>query len=121
MELNHGFAALEVHAYVTLCETNTRMCTQTLGLGVGEAPCYSALPNMGTYWHGTACGSAWYGTQHGAWHMPGARREHCRGKLATTSTSSWATHHQTQPCSDSARAVWEPTGIPIHILHHAEL
>lgn len=121
MELNHGFAALEVHAYVTLCETNTRMCTQTLGLGVGEAPCYAALPNMGTHWHGTARGSAWYGTQHGAWHMPGAHREHCRGKLATTSTSSWATHHQTQPCSDSARAVWEPTGIPIHILHHAEL
>lgn len=58
MELYHGFAALEVHAYVTLCETDTRMCTQTLGLGVGEALRCAALPNMGTHQHGTAHSSA---------------------------------------------------------------
>lgn len=48
MELYHGFVALEDHAYVTLCGTNTRMHTQTLVLGVGEARCCSCcLPGAG--------------------------------------------------------------------------
>lgn len=109
MELYHGFAASEVHAYVTLRETNTRMCTQTLGLGGGEALCCAALPDVGHT--DTAPHCAWLSMA----------QPMSTGKLAATSPSSWATHHQTQPCSDSARAVWEPMGILIPILHRAEL
>lgn len=90
MELYHGFAASEVHAYVTLRETNTRMCTQTLGLGVGEALCCAALPDVGHT--DTAPHCAWLSTAQpmstaqGSWppHHPTAGQPIIRHSLAVT-------------------------------------